>query len=248
SRSEVSILKEAEEITKHPDFKGIIFDVGGPTANMYGIDCSRKLKKGSCKKRRCLYPSMCRMLNVSHQRQIDLLKHIRNLPGVKKVFVASGIRYDLVLNDKEWGEVYMRELVAHHISGQMKIAPEHTEEHVLELMGKPSGTYLIRFRELFNRLNKETGKRQFLTYYFIAAYPGCDMKDMIKLKSFVSKQLRLRPEQVQIFTPTPSTYAALMYWTGVNPFSTKQIFVERDIKKMEKQKGIMRQEGTKAFL
>ena len=138
------------------------------------------------------------------------------------------------------GPQSVRELVVHHISGQMKIAPEHTEEHVLELMGKPSKTYLIRFRELFNRLNKETGKRQFLTYYFIAAYPGCDMKDMIKLKAFVSKELRLRPEQVQIFTPAPSTYAALMYWTGVDPFSGNKIFVERDIRKKEKQKGIMK--------
>ena len=240
SRSEGSILKEAEEITKHPGFKGIINDVGGPTANMYGSECGRKLKEGGCKRRRCLYPSVCRLLKVSHQRQINLLRGIRKLPYVKEVFVASGIRYDLVLNDREWGEGYMRELVVHHISGQMKIAPEHTEEHVLELMGKPSKTYLIRFRELFNRLNKETGKRQFLTYYFIAAYPGCDMKDMIKLKAFVSKELRLRPEQVQIFTPAPSTYAALMYWTGVDPFSGNKIFVERDIRKKEKQKGIMK--------
>ncbi len=239
SRSEESILAEARALTKLPDFKGYILDLGGPTANMYGIECQNKLSKGSCSGKRCLHPEVCKNLTVSHIRQIELLKKIRKIPGIKKVFVASGIRYDLILNDRKFGLAYLDEIVKHHISGQMKIAPEHTEEKVLKLMGKPGRKQLRDFRDLFDKLNQKAGKKQFLTYYLIAAHPGCDRNDMLKLKEYASKELQLRPEQVQIFTPLPSTYSALMYYTGKNPFTGEKLFVEKDLRRKEEQKRLV---------
>ncbi|MGA1795611.1 MAG: YgiQ family radical SAM protein [bacterium] len=245
SRSEESILKEAEAMTRHPAFKGIIADVGGPTANMYGIECGRKEKSGACKDRHCLFPSLCPTLKPSHLRQVNLLRRLRGIPKVTRVFVASGIRYDLILSDKRSGETYLRELAAHHISGQLKVAPEHVADHVLRLMGKPSRRLLLRFRQLFFEITRELGARQFLTYYFIAAHPGCTTEDMMKLKRFAARELRLRPEQVQIFTPTPSTFSTLMYWTGIDPWTGEGIFVERDRAGRERQKRIMKYDARR---
>jgi len=154
-------LREVKLLTKLKDFKGYILDVGGPTANMYGIECQKKLKSGSCVDKRCLYPQICPNLKVNHKRQIEILKKIREIKGVKKVFVASGIRYDMLLGDQKYGEKYLRELVKYHISGQLKIAPEHTENNVLEKMGKPNRGYLKRFRDKFIQINKEQRKKQF---------------------------------------------------------------------------------------
>ena len=173
SRSEASILREAERLASLPDFKGYILDVGGPTANMYGFECRKKLLLGACPEKRCLYPAVCDSLRPDHSRQISLLRKLRRIPGVKQAIVASGIRYDLVLADRKQGIPYLREVVRHHVSGQMKIAPEHSEERVLECMGKPGRAGLIAFRDLFRRLTAEAGKEQFLTYYLIAAHPGC---------------------------------------------------------------------------
>lgn len=239
SRNEASILAEARALTKLPDFKGYILDLGGPTANMYGIECQNKLTKGSCSGKRCLHPEVCKNLMVSHARQIELLKKIRRIPGIKKIFIASGIRYDLILNDRKYGPAYLEEIVRHHVSGQMKIAPEHSEEKILKLMGKPGKKKLRDFKNLFDKLNKKAGKKQFLTYYLIAAHPGCDRNDMLKLKEFASRELRIRPEQVQIFTPLPSTYSALMYYTGKNPFTGKKLFVEKDLRRKEEQKRLV---------
>lgn len=236
SRNEESILTEARALTKLPDFKGYILDLGGPTANMYGVECQNKLSKGSCAGKRCLHPNVCKNLKVSHVRQVELLKKIRKIPGIKKVFVASGIRYDLILNDRQFGIPYLEEIIGHHVSGQMKIAPEHTEDKVLKLMGKPGRGQLLNFIDLYDELNQKAGKKQFLTYYLIAAHPGCDREDMIKLKQFATKELKLRPEQVQIFTPLPSTYSGLMYYTGINPFTGEQLFVEKDLRRKEEQK------------
>jgi uncharacterized radical SAM protein YgiQ len=158
---------------------------------------------------------------------------------VKKVFIASGIRYDLILNDREHGLEYLKEVVKYHISGQLKIAPEHTEDKVLQLMGKPRRAALQEFRDYFYRFNEECGLKQFLTYYFIAAHPGCDLNDMARLRDFASRELKLNPEQVQIFTPLPSTYSTLMYYTGRNPFTGRPLFVEKDINRKEKQKEIL---------
>lgn len=239
SRSEASILEEAKNITLQKDFKGYIIDVGGATANMYGIDCARKDTKGACADKRCLTPQICASLKIDHSRQIRLLKNLQKIPGIKKVFVASGIRHDLVLADKKSGTAYLGELCRHHISGQLKIAPEHVSPDVLKLMSKPQTTTLTKFKNLFDKLNAETGKKQFLTYYFIAAHPGGTEENMRELKSFAGRELKINPEQVQIFTPLPSTYSALMYWTGIDPFSGKKIFAEKDSGKKQKQKAIV---------
>ena len=173
-RSEDSIVDEVRTISRHPEFKGYILDAGGPTANMYGFECSKKIDRGACKNRRCLYPDICKKLKPDHSSQVRLLKRLRQVAGIKKIVVASGIRHDLVLADKMHGETYLKHVIRHHVSGQMKLAPEHTESEVLKLMGKPGPDDLIRFRELFTRISREAGKKQFLTYYFIASHPGCD--------------------------------------------------------------------------
>jgi uncharacterized radical SAM protein YgiQ len=240
TRSESSILNEAKEFTTYKDFKGIISDVGGPTANMYGYECGKKLKKGTCEDMRCVdYDRLCKVMHVDHSRHLKLLKDIRQVPGVKKAFVASGIRYDVITSDKKHGYEYLKELVNHHISGQMKVAPEHTSDRVLKLMGKPGKQSLVDFKKLYDRLNKEAGKNQFLTYYLIAAHPGCEEKDMHELKNFTTNELKMNPEQAQVFTPTPSTYSAVMYYTELDPISRKKIFVEKDTKRKEKQKEIV---------
>lgn len=239
SRSERSIIQEATAIAKLPGFKGYILDLGGPTANMYDIECARKLKSGGCKDKKCLFPVSCPQLPIKHRNQIKLLQKISRIPGVKKVFVASGLRYDMVLADKEAGLDYLREIVQNHVSGQMKIAPEHTAGKVLNYMGKPGTGALSKFRTEFNRLSKEAGKKQFLTYYFIAAHPGCSIEEMKELKDFTRRELKISPEQVQIFTPLPSTYSALMYYSGQDPFSGRNIFVEKEPGKKEQQKRVL---------
>jgi uncharacterized radical SAM protein YgiQ len=238
-RSPESILAEAEQLTKHPDFKGYISDLGGPTANMYGFECPKKLTKGICTAKRCIYPEVCPLMPVDHQPQIELLKKVRRLPGVKKVFIASGLRYDLILRDQAHGDEYLREVVEHHVSGQMKVAPEHVEDNVLGLMGKPGRGALLEFKRRFERLNRQSGKQQFLTYYLIAAHPGCTEADMQRVKEFASRELKIHPEQVQVFTPTPSTYSTLMYYTERDPFTGQPIFVEKDLRRKARQKDVV---------
>ena len=239
SRSAASIVREAEQLTKHPQFKGNIHDLGGPTANMYGFECDHKLQHGSCVKKRCIFPNVCSQMPVNHQPIVDIMRQVRALPGVKKVFVASGIRYDMVLHDRQHGDEYLRELVTHHVSGQLKVAPEHTNDAVLDRLGKPGTGALLEFREKFNALSREAGKPQFLTYYMIAAHPGCTDEDMAELKQFTSQKLKINPEQVQIFTPTPSTYSTLMYYTELDPFTREPIQVEKDLRRKERQKEIV---------
>jgi len=242
-RSKESIIKEARQIAAHPQFKGIIHDVGGPTANMYGFECDKKLRQGSCRKKRCLFPEICPKMEIDHGAQITLLKDLRRIPGIHKVVVASGIRYDMILADRKNGLPYLRELVRYHISGQMKVAPEHSEDAVLAMMGKPGTNKLLAFRDLFIKMNEEEGLQQFLTYYMIAAHPGCTLEDMKHLKEFCTRELKLLPRQVQIFTPTPSTYSTLMYWTGLNPFTGDPCFVERSVSGREKQKNALSSQG-----
>lgn len=235
-RSESSILAEARRLVSHPQFKGYISDVGGPTANMYGFECFRKLEKGTCRGKRCLYPRVCSRLPVDHGRQRALLSKISRIPGVKKAFVASGIRYDLLLHDRKNGLDYLEEVINHHTSGQMKVAPEHTVDHVLALMRKPTGEQLVDFKNIFDRMNRKGQKKQFLSYYFIAAHPGCRERDMEALRSFVHRELKIHPEQVQIFTPLPSTFSSVMYYTEKDPFTGKDIFVEKSMAGKERQK------------
>ena len=237
-RSQASLLSEARRLSAHPRFKGVLLDVGGPTANMYGFECERKQRRGACRHRRCLFPKVCEHLPVDHARQRNLLKALRRLPGMRKVFVASGLRCDLVMADRQSGKAYVDALAGRHVSGQLKIAPEHTEPEVLARMGKPGGD-LLPFRERFLQASRKAGKRQFLTYYFIAAHPGTTAAHMRKLKSFCRDQLHLAPEQVQIFTPTPSTYSTLMYWTGRDPFRREKLFVEKAPREKQRQKALL---------
>lgn len=239
SRSQDSIVEEVKEIASVPKFKGYIADVGGPTANMYDVECSKKLKLGACQDKRCLYPYKCPALKIDHNSQIELLDKLKNIDKIKKIFIASGIRYDMILDDKRNGQIYLEEIIKDHVSGQMKIAPEHTEDKVLALMGKQGKAPLKEFKEKFYKINSKLGKKQFLTYYLIAAHPGCDEKDMLDLRRFASSELRINPEQVQVFTPTPSTYSTLMYYTEMDPFTNKKLFVEKDNGKKQKQKDIL---------
>lgn len=241
SRSEASILVEAEQMTHHPAFKGIIRDIGGPTANMYQVECAKKIHSGACPDKRCIFPEICPVLKINHTPQVTLLRKIRSIPGVRKVFVGSGIRYDMVMADQACGLTYMKELVHHHVSGQLKVAPEHTDPYILQMMGKPSPQSLNQFKRKFEEISKEAGKDQFLTYYLIAAYPGCSDREMNKLKEYATSQLHISPEQVQVFTPTPSTYASVMYYTEKDPFTGIPIFVEKDLKRKNIQKEMITQ-------
>jgi len=259
SRSEESILKEAASFTSHPKFHGVIADVGGPTANMYGYECTKKIKAGVCDDKRCVFPKTCETLKPNHFLQLNLLKKLKNMSGVKHIFIASGIRYDLIMDDYKYGHDYLREVVENHTSGQLKIAPEHTDKNVLKLMGKPDNDRLGEFVTAFEKLSNENsknyhirninksgvgGKKKFLTYYFIAAHPGCSEKEMKQVKEYTSQNLGLNPEQVQIFTPTPSTWSSIMYYTGFNPFQRtsdgfEEIFVEKNVQRKIRQKEIL---------
>lgn len=239
SRSKASILEEAHRMTRHPKFTGIIQDVGGPTANMYGFECERKAKQGACSDKRCLYPSCCKALSPDHTQQLDLLKKLRHVPGVRKVFVASGIRPDLIAADAHSGAHYIDALAANHVSGQLKLAPEHSETRVLDAMGKPHTDALLYFKEHFDSANKKHGLKQFLTYYLMAAHPECGDGEMQALKRFAAKNLHLSPEQVQIFTPTPSTWSTAMYYTGLNPFTRAPAQVTRGLRAKQDQKDVL---------
>jgi uncharacterized radical SAM protein YgiQ len=239
SRTEDSIINQIKKMINHPNFKGNIYDVGGATANMYRMNCKLQSDKGSCKEKRCLSPELCKSMSIDHKPLLNLLERILKLEGIKKVFIGSGLRYDLIVQDKKSGWIYLEKLIEEHISGQLKIAPEHTENKILSFMGKPQRNLLIQFKDEFYKINKQKHKNQFLTYYFIAAHPGCEPKDMEKLKYYIKKELRINPEQVQIFNPTPSTYSSLMYYTGIDILTGKEIFVDKDLKSKRKQKEII---------
>ena len=239
SRSPDSVVQEVARMTKHPLFRGVVADVGGPTANMYGFDCARKAAEGACPHRDCLFPEACPALRVDHAPQLSLLSRIKALEGVRHVFVASGIRPDLVAADPRHGCEYVSAIARNHVSGQLKLAPEHVVAHVLNAMGKPGVKSLIDFKELFDAASRCAGKRQFLTYYFIAAHPGCTEADMRELKRFATSHLHLNPEQVQIFTPTPLTAATAMYYTGIDPATGKSVYVARGLGEKQRQKDVL---------
>ncbi len=239
SRSPKSIINEVSGFTRHPRFRGTVSDVGGPTANMYGFDCEKKARSGACAGKSCLFPSLCPSLKPDHRPQLKLLGRLRRIPGVKNVFVASGIRPDIIAADKACADRYIEEIARHHVSGQLKLAPEHAVAHVLECMGKPGIGDLLTFKRKFDAASKKCGKRQFLTYYFIAAHPGCTESDMRELKRFATRELNLNPEQVQIFTPTPLTAATCMYYTGIDPVSGRRVEVERGLAGKRRQKDIL---------
>ncbi len=238
SRSHDSIIREVERMASKKGFNGTIQDVGGPTANMYGIECSKKLSKGKCEDRRCLVGKPCPKMPIDHSEQIVLLNDISSIEGVKHVFVNSGIRHDMIVADRRNGQNYLESIVRDHVSGQMKIAPEHVCDDVLQLMGKPGRDVLIQFKRMFDGTCRRFKKDQYLTYYFIAAHPGCTDDHMRELSSFCHSRLGITPEQVQVFTPTPSTYSTAMWWCGCDE-KNRSVRVERSIQTRQRQKDVV---------
>jgi uncharacterized radical SAM protein YgiQ len=247
SRSQDSLLREARAMQSHPAFKGIIADVGGPTANMYAMGCRRPSRQGPCAKKSCVFPKICKHTSVDHRPQIELLRALRALPGMRRIFVGSGLRYDLILADRASGAAYLEELLRHHVSGQLKIAPEHMQDPLLNLMGKPGRQSLEAFMRLFDETRRRVPHACYLTYYFMAAHPGGTLEDMRALRRYAQRTLHLIPEQVQIFTPTPATYSTLMYHTGLDPFSGREVFVEKNpARKLAQQKELTDKKKTAA--
>ncbi len=234
SRSIESVLREAKKLTEKPGFKGIINGVGGPTANMYGMDCKSWEKKGACLDKACLHPGICPALDTSHQKLLELMRCLRELPGVKKVFTGYGVRYDLALKNEE----YLEELCAHHISGQLRVAPEHFSKRVTDAMCKPDREIYERFAEKFETLNKKCGKEQYIVNYLMSSHPGCTLEDMIEMAEYMRDHGGYT-EQVQDFTPTPMTVSTCMYYTGINPFTGKKVYVARGKKEKAMQRALM---------
>ncbi|HIR91634.1 MAG TPA: YgiQ family radical SAM protein [Candidatus Limicola stercorigallinarum] len=226
TRSHRSLLAEAEKITHEPDFKGYINDVGGPTANFRQPACKKQLTRGACVHKRCLWPQVCRQMDVDHTDYVALLRELRALPGVKKVFVRSGIRFDYLLADPDPNQTFLRELCDHHVSGQLKVAPEHVSDAVLSVMGKPSRAVYDRFVAAYRAMNNKLGRDQYLVPYLMSSHPGSTLKEAIELAEYV-RDMGYMPEQVQDFYPTPSTMSTCMYYTGVDPRTMQPIYVPK---------------------
>lgn len=222
TRSHESLLEEAKKFIWEPDFKGYIHDVGGPTANFRAPACEKQLTKGACKHRQCLFPSPCKNMNASHRDYLKLLRKLRDLPNVKKVFIRSGIRFDYLLADKD--DSFFKELCEHHISGQLKVAPEHISDAVLTRMGKPENSVYQRFCKKYKKINEDLGKNQYLVPYLMSSHPGSTLKEAVELAEYL-RDLGYMPEQVQDFYPTPSTISTCMYYTGVDPRDMKPVYV-----------------------
>ena len=235
-RSEESILKEAKQITEMPNFKGYIHDVGGPTANFRAPSCKKQLTKGVCKERQCLFPSPCKNLTVDHKDYLQLLRKVRNIPKVKKVFVRSGIRFDYLMADPD--KTFLNELVKYHISGQLRVAPEHVSDEVLKFMGKPRHEVYEGFLKEYEKANARTGKQQYAVPYFMSSHPGCTMKEAVKLAEYV-RDLGFTPEQVQDFYPTPSTLSTCMYYTGIHPLTGEKVYVPKNPHEKAIQRALM---------
>ena len=230
------MIEEAKTITAMPDFKGYIHDVGGPTANFRAPSCEGQLKRGLCKDKKCLAPTKCPAVQVDHSDYLALLRKLRALPKVKKVFVRSGIRFDYLIEDKD--ESFFKELVEHHISGQLKVAPEHCSENVLKRMGKPSVTVYNRFKKRFYELTAAAKKEQYLVPYLMSSHPGSTVKDAIELSLFLKKE-GLRPEQVQDFYPTPGTVSTCMFYTGLDPYTMEEVYVPRTPQEKAQQRALL---------
>ena len=244
TRSHESILAEAEAMTKHPDFKGYIHDVGGPTANFRHPACEKQLKHGVCPAKQCLFPSPCKNLRADHEDYVNLLRKLRSLPKVKKVFIRSGIRFDYLLADKD--NTFLKELVEHHVSGQLKVAPEHVSDPVLKYMGKPRHAVYQSFCRRYERLNEKLGKKQYLVPYLMSSHPGCSLKEAVELAEYV-RDLGYMPEQVQDFYPTPSTLSTVMYYTGLDPRTMEPVYVPTDPHEKAMQRALIQYRDPKNY-
>lgn len=236
SRSEASLLKEAKLLTTFPDFKGYIHDVGGPTANFRAPACDKQLKCGTCKRRQCLYPTPCKSLKVSHTELVELLRKMRALPRVKKVFIRSGIRFDYVMADPN--DTFLRELCKHHVSGQLKVAPEHISQNVLSRMGKPRREVYEAFVAKYKAMNEKLGMKQYLVPYLMSSHPGSTLRDAVELAEYL-RDIGHQPEQVQDFYPTPGTLSTCMYYTGLDPRDMKPVYVPRSYHEKAMQRALL---------
>ena len=236
TRSHESIVREAVRMTEDPEFKGYIHDVGGPTADFRHPSCKKQLTKGVCKERQCLFPSPCKNLTVDHKDYLQLLRKVRNIPKVKKVFVRSGIRFDYLMADPD--RTFLNELVKYHVSGQLRVAPEHVSDEVLKYMGKPKHAVYESFLKAYENANTHTGKQQYAVPYFMSSHPGCTMKEAVKLAEYV-RDLGFTPEQVQDFYPTPSTLSTCMYYTGIHPLTGEKVYVPKNPHEKAIQRALM---------
>jgi uncharacterized radical SAM protein YgiQ len=234
SRSHDSVISEIETMAADPEFKGVISDIGGPTANMYEMRCSRPEVEAKCRRQSCVHPTICKLLGTDHGPLVKLMKDARETPGIKKVFVASGIRMDLARRSPE----YMQDLVRHHVGGHLKVAPEHSDAGVLDLMRKPASDDFEQFAEVFNRESAAAGKKQYIIPYYIASHPGSDLNAMIDLALFL-KRNGYRPDQVQDFIPAPFDVATAMYYTGIDPFTKKPVYVAQHLRDRKLQRALM---------
>ena len=241
-RSHESILEEAKKIIQEPDFKGYIHDVGGPTANFRHPSCEKQLKCGVCQQRQCLVPTPCKNMTIDHMDYLALLRKLRALDGVKKVFIRSGIRFDYLIEDKD--DTFFRELVQYHISGQLKVAPEHISNQVLSLMGKPGNEVYEKFRHKYLQFNEFYHKNQFIVPYLMSSHPGSTIKDAIKLAEYL-RDLGYMPQQVQDFYPTPSTVSTVMYYTGVDPMTMKNVYVCKNPHEKAMQRALIQYKNPK---
>lgn len=243
-RSHDSLLREAELITKEKDFKGYIHDVGGPTANFRHPSCSKQLEHGVCQNRQCLFPKPCGNLDADHSDYVSLLKKLRQIPGVKKVFIRSGIRFDYLLADKK--KDFLKELCQYHVSGQLKVAPEHVAQPVLALMGKPEHSVYEKFTAEFNKMNEKIGKKQYLVPYLMSSHPGSTLKEAVELAEYC-RDLGYMPEQVQDFYPTPSTLSTCMYYTGIDPRNGKAVYVTKNPHEKAMQRALIQYRNPKLY-
>ena len=235
-RSHKSVIDEAKKITRMPDFKGYIHDVGGPTANFRHTSCEKQLNSGLCADKKCLAPTMCPAVKVTHEDYIKLLRELRALPKVKKVFIRSGIRFDYLIADRD--ETFFKELITHHVSGQLKVAPEHCSNNVLKYMGKPKIEVYNKFEKRFYELTKSAGKKQYLVPYLMSSHPGSTIKDAIELSLFL-KRNKLHPEQVQDFYPTPGTVSTCMFYTGLDPYTLETVYVPKTPQEKAEQRALL---------
>ena len=244
TRSHQSILAEAKKLVWDPDFKGYIHDVGGPTANFRQPACPKQLTKGACQHRQCLFPTPCKNMVADHSDYLQLLRELRQLPNVKKVFIRSGIRFDYLLADKN--DVFFRELVKYHVSGQLKVAPEHVADPVLDLMGKPRNCVYERFLEKYKRLNQQLGLKQYVVPYLMSSHPGSTLKEAVALAEYL-RDLGYMPEQVQDFYPTPSTISTVMYYTGLDPRTMKPVYVPTNPHEKAMQRALIQYRNPKNY-
>lgn len=244
TRSHASIVEEAKLLTKEPDFKGYIHDVGGPTANFRFPSCEKQLKKGVCRDRQCLFPNPCRNLKVDHQDYLRLLRKLRDIPKVKKVFIRSGIRFDYLLADKD--RTFLRELCQYHVSGQLKVAPEHISNPVLEKMGKPNVSVYHQFTREYEKMNERLGKKQYLVPYLMSSHPGSTLKEAVELAEFL-RDLGYMPQQVQDFYPTPSTISTCMYYTGMDPRTMEPVYVAKNPHEKAMQRALIQYRDPKNY-